>query len=111
MSINWNDYDFEPIESLDTWDPPSYGGIYAITYKKDPVNKSNIHTILYFGETEDFSERGIGPTHHKYDCWKRHSNQTDLYVSVHRDDDENSRKAKEKKLIESRNPPCNSEYN
>ena len=110
MSINWNDYDFEPIEPLDTWNPPPYGGIYAITYIRDPVNNPKTHTILYFGETGNFSKRFDG-SHEKHDCWKRNSDGKDLYVSIHRDDSEDSRKAKEKKLIESRKPPCNSEYN
>ena len=62
MSINWNDYDFEPIEPLDTWNPPSYGGIYAITYIRDPVNNPKTHTILYFGETGNFPNASMEAT-------------------------------------------------
>ena len=111
MSINWGEYAFEEIVPLDIWDPPLYGGIYAITYKKDPTNKPKVHTLLYIGETGNFSERGIGPDHHKYDCWKRHSNRTNLYVSIHIDMIEESRQAKEKDLITRLKPSCNDEYN
>jgi len=39
MSINWGGYDFESIKLLESWDPPSYSGIYAIMFQKDLVAK------------------------------------------------------------------------
>ena len=107
MSINWGEYEFSPIEQLDQWSAPSYGGIYAITFKKDPVQKPQRHTILYFGKAKNFSERGIGVNHHKYKCWKYHAYQKDLYISVHRVDREAVRSVRELQLITDREPVCN----
>ena len=107
MSINYGGYEFESIKLLDSWNPPSYGGIYAISFKKDPVNKPDTYSILYFGETEDFSERGIDSSHHKYKCWKYHGYQKNLYVSIHQVYSEDVRKNREQKLIASYNPKCN----
>lgn len=107
MAVNWGDYEFDSIKSLNNWDPPTYGGIYAITFIKDPENKPNTHTILYFGETENFAERGISKTHHKYTCWKHHAYQKSLYVSIHRVYSDDVRKSREEKLISHYNPDCN----
>ena len=106
MSINWGDYKFEKIEPFDTWIPPSYGGIYAITCISDPVNKPNVHTRLYFGETGNFAKR-VTINHEKYRCWKLFSTQKKMYVSIHKDDDDDSRKRKERELIRTRYTPCN----
>lgn len=107
MSIDYDGYSFSAIESLNTWNPPSFGGIYAITYKKDPTNKPNVHTPLYFGETDDFIGRRIDSNHHKYECWKNNANQGELYVSIHREDNDDKRKDKERKLIDGNSPICN----
>lgn len=108
MSINWGGYNFEKINPLDIWDPPLYGGIYTITYKKDPTNDPKTHTLLYIGETGNFSNRF--KSHEKYNDWKDHSNQANLHVSIHIDMIEKSRQAKEKDLIKRLKPKCNDEY-
>ena len=108
MSINWGDYSFKEITPLNTWSPPLYGGIYAITYKKDLINTPEVHTLLYIGETGNFSSRF--KNHEKYGCWKVHSNHADLYVSIHIDMIEESRQAKERDLIKRFKPKCNDEY-
>ena len=111
MAINWGHFKFEPIELLSTWEPPSVGGgIYAIMFKKDHVNKPDTYAVLYFGETSKFSTRGIDDTHHKYNCWKFHAYQTELYVSVAYFFTEGQRKQAEKLLITKYKPECNEEY-
>lgn len=110
MAINWGDLSFEEIEPLSSWSPPRYGGIYAITYRPDYQNKPDTHKVVYFGETDAFNGRGIDDTHHKYPCWKQKTDNNRLYVSIHRDDNDASRKSKEKRLIERYTPSCNDEY-
>lgn len=110
MAINWGNLKFEPIEQLSTWDPPTFGGIYAITFKKDPVNKPEEHTVLYFGETNNFAKRGINDTHHKYICWKSHAKQSELYVSVASVFTDSMRKNGEEQLISKYKPVCNEEF-
>ena len=107
MAVDWGGYKFESIELLNEWDPPSYGGIYAITFKKDAINKPNTHTILYFGETSNFSTRGINSSHHKYKCWRYNGYHEKLYVSVHQVYSEKVRKNREEELIEKFSPDCN----
>ena len=108
MSIEWSDRDFGPIESLDDWTPPSYGGIYAISYIGSANYDTGRHTILYIGQTGNFSDRPVSPGHDKYDCCKRQSNQAKLYVRIHRDDDGFSRILKESELVNRYKPVCNS---
>lgn len=110
MAINWGDLDFEEITPLDSWEAPKYGGIYAITFRPDYKNKPNTYRVIYFGETDKFEGRGIGNSHHKFKCWEDSSNGNRLYISIHRDDNDDSRQSKEKKLIERYTPACNDEY-
>lgn len=107
MVIKWDEYSFTPPILLDDWDEPKEGGVYAITFRKCPQTKPNTHTILYFGETGDFSTRGIDDSHHKFRCWKSNSTQNVLYVSTHSVYAETKRKNIEDKLIAKYNPPCN----
>lgn len=110
MAINWGGLKFEPIERLSTWNPLSFGGIYAIMFKEDPVNKPDIYTVLYFGETNNFATRGIDDTHHKYNCWKHHAYQRELYVSVASVFTDGMRKKAEQQLISRYKPVCNEQF-
>ena len=110
MAINYGDLSFGKIEPLSSWDPPSHGGIYAITYRPDYQNKPDTYRIIYFGQTDKFQGRGIDETHHSYKCWKEKAGKNRLYVSIHQDDNDASRKSKEKKLIEQYTPSCNKEF-
>ena len=110
LAINWGEFDFEAIQPLGTWNPPEYGGIYAITFRPDYKNKPDTHKVIYFGETDKFVGRGIDNSHHKSKCWKEKSNGNRLYISIHRDDNDSSRKKKEEQLIKKYTPSCNDEY-
>jgi hypothetical protein len=110
MAINWGNLGFEEIVPLDAWNPPKYGGIYAITFRPDYKNKPSTYRVIYFGETDKFDGRGISDSHHKFSCWKEKANENRLYVSIHRDDNDINRKNKEKKLIVEYTPSCNDEY-
>jgi hypothetical protein len=110
MAINWGDLEFGDIQPLDNWNPPQYGGVYAITFRPDYKNKPQTHRVIYFGETDQFDGRGIGNSHHKFNCWEKTSEGNRLYVSIHRNDNDASRKSQEKQLIEKYTPSCNDEY-
>jgi hypothetical protein len=78
------------------------GGIYAITRRYQKEDGKFSHDTIYIGQTGNLSERF--DNHHRIACFNRH-NWTS--ICVHRDDNEQSRLAKEKDLIGSQNPPCN----
>lgn len=75
-SLEWDGYEFKTT-SLESWEPPSYGGIYAIMYKE--LAEAEEYVLLYFGETGDFSKCKIDSSHHKYDCWATHGYSYDDY--------------------------------
>jgi len=100
-------YEFGSPQFLDTWEPPSYGGIYAIILEQDPRDNPQMYTILYIGQTENFSERGINSMHPKYNCWKFNSNFKQLCVCIRKVSSENERKEIEKSLIAEYAPVCN----
>ena len=61
--------------------------------------------ILYLGETENFSERGIGLNHHKYECWNLYCSQENLLVSVCVVSSEIERKNIERELLKQFDTP------
>jgi hypothetical protein len=70
---------------LEEWVPPAQAGIYGILTEDNWMEESwNIGASkwLYIGESEDFSDRNIGPSHHKYECWNRNKRKN-LYVVIH----------------------------
>jgi hypothetical protein len=40
---------------LGKWRPVSEPGIFAVTYKQDPVGRPKSHTVLYFGECDNLA--------------------------------------------------------
>ena len=78
------------------------GAVYVITKRTTQIDGSGTHDFVYVGQTGDLSKRF--DDHYKADCFKRHMANC---VSIHLDDNENSRLAKETDLIVALNPPCN----
>jgi hypothetical protein len=76
--------------------------VYAITCRYKNSKDEYTHDVIYIGQTEDMSTRF--DDHHKADCFKKHKANC---ICTHRDDDEDSRLAKEQDLIANYNPPCN----
>lgn len=103
MYIDIEEYKFKYTQLLDGWDPPSYGGVYAITFENEPGR----HLILYFGQTDNFSERRINSSHESYECWKDESHQKDLYVSIYQENNKETRIKIEEQLIKKYNLKCN----
>ena len=78
------------------------GAVYAVTRRYKNSKGGHSHEILYVGQTGDLSTRF--DDHHKADCFARHG---ETCICTHRDDDEESRLAKEQDLIQRCDPPCN----
>ena len=78
------------------------GGVYTFTkqYKKSDGNFS--HGTIYVGETEDLSTRF--DNHHKQECIGRENANC---ISVHPDENGESRLAKEKDILENYDWKCN----
>lgn len=77
-------------------------GVYYVSKREAKSDGGGTHTKIYVGQTEDLSERF--DNHHRADCFRRHGANC---ISVHLDDDEDSRLAKESDLINALDPPCN----
>jgi predicted GIY-YIG superfamily endonuclease len=78
------------------------GAVYAITRRYQNATGGYSHDVIYIGQTGDLSTRF--DDHHKADCFTRHKANC---ICTHRDDDEDSRLAKEADLIAAYHPPCN----
>jgi hypothetical protein len=78
------------------------GAVYAVTRRHKNKKGEYSHDVIYVGETRNLSERF--EDHHKIDCFKEHDANC---ICVHRDDDSDSRLAKEDDLVKQHNPDCN----
>lgn len=78
------------------------GAVYAVTRQYVNEKGTYTHHVIYIGQTEDLSTRF--DNHHKADCFKEHEANR---ICTHRDDDDDSRLAKEDDLIKQYNPDCN----
>ena len=78
------------------------GAVYYISNRHKDDDGGWKHTKIYIGQTGDLSDHF--DNHHKSECFEDHDVNA---VSVHRDDDEDSRLVKEIDLIMVLNPPCN----
>lgn len=110
MGIVWGNYEFSGPWSLNIWNPPVGAGIYAIMYKPYPLNKPDTYGIIYFGETENFAERGFPLNHHASRCWiNQAGNQLNLYVGVYYmpRSTRTQRLGVENALIQTYHPACN----
>jgi len=87
-----------------TWgaDFNNVGAVYYISNRYVDGDGGWTHTDIYIGQTGDLSDRF--DNHHKAQCFVDYDVNA---VSVHRDDDEDSRLVKEIDLIMVLNPPCN----
>ncbi len=107
MAIKWSSYEFTTPELLNSWTPSSGGGIYAITFRPDYKNNPNTYRCVYFGRTNDFEDRGIGDSHHAFECWVKNAGENRLYISIHKESDDDERIRKEGKLIDDNPTACN----
>lgn len=110
MSIKWGNVAFDGPYPITDWDPPYRAAVYAIMMKPDPANRPKTYRILYFGESENLSERGFYRSHHKYDCWLEEAgSDSNLYIGIHLmpNSTKEERTAVESALIDEYQPTCN----
>lgn len=80
--IYFANYQFSDPECLLNWTTSEKSGIYAILVQ-DPTSRSKPYKVIYFGESEDMSERGFFKSHYRYDRWIREAGkETEIYISV-----------------------------
>jgi len=110
MSVSWGDYDFQEPSLYSRGIVEGKGGVYAIMAKTKIEKGSQFYETLYFGQTDNFSER-LTTSHHQYDCFKKEADKhnseiyRELYFMVPSTEEE--RKEVECKLIKKYTPPCN----
>ena len=107
MSVNWGDLSFTDPELLNDGVDSTESGVYAIMTKPDPQNKPKTYTILYFGETHDFSDR-VTDNHEKFDCWQQYQ-KSGLYYELYimSNSSQTQRQTIESQLISKYGPICN----
>ena len=110
MAINYGGCEFtEPILAA-CWSPPSKAGLYAVLVRDD-IGTPRRFRAIYFGETENFAERGFLRSHHRYDSWIREAGGSDmsLYIALYPTPDltKTVRLETEKSLIDLYAPVCN----
>ncbi|MBX9686566.1 MAG: hypothetical protein K2X27_07675 [Candidatus Obscuribacterales bacterium] len=85
--ISWgrtNRYDFSACGGLDSWVPEVRSGVFAITYRRDPVNKPKAHTVFFFGECENLPADISRIKSNLIQRWQEMGGTPDdLYVFVH----------------------------
>jgi hypothetical protein len=110
MSINLGGADFDGPFQLDDWTPPRQAAVYAILMRRDPVRKPKTYRPIYFGETEDLSERGFLRAHHKFGCWINEAGSTkNLFIAIYAltSSTEAKRRSVEARLVSDYEPECN----
>ncbi|HBP17393.1 MAG TPA: hypothetical protein DEA08_06330 [Planctomycetes bacterium] len=78
-------------------------GVYIIIGKRSW--EANWFAI-YVGQTGDVDKR-VGPSHHKWDCWRQKSSNPHVIFHAMRNSTEDQRRAVERALISALDPPCN----
>lgn len=109
MTITWGGIEFTGPHILSKCPTSNDSGLYSIMKKPDPISKPDTYTIIYFGESEDFSQR-ITSSHHKYDCWKKQAgSENGIYygLNILPSSTEEKRREIESQLIEKYHPTCN----
>ena len=99
--LSGNKYDFNVYE----WGTRfhGFGAVYYISKRVVKFGGSVSHKKIYIGQADDMSVRF--DVHHKAQCFKDNGVNA---ISVHQDDDKDSRLEKEADLIGAHDPVCNS---
>src|ERR1700733_7593171 len=70
--------------TLDKWQPESCPAIYAVTYKQNESTRPKAHTVLYFGESSDFSKQSISINKDVRQWWDENGgNGGQLFIFFH----------------------------
>lgn len=83
MGISLGRYKFINPKKITDFTAPKFAGVYAIMIPDLNVKPAPFR-VIYFGESEDLSERGFLKSHHKYECWLREAGEEDiLFISIY----------------------------
>ena len=109
MSIQFGNAVSREPQSLSSCTPLYRAGLYAILVY-DPFAKPRPYSVLYFGQSSNFSERAFPSGHHAYTCWiARAGSASGLYVATYEMPNSSVayRVALESQLVDQYIPPCN----
>ncbi|MCK5283257.1 MAG: hypothetical protein KAK00_07650 [Nanoarchaeota archaeon] len=112
MTITWGktkEVKFNGPYPIKDWDPPNRAAVYTIMKGAD---KEGYYSILYFGESENLSERGFYKSHHAYPCWiNKAGSDSNLFIGIYLmpNSTREERREVEQSLISDYNPDCNKE--
>jgi len=83
LSISWGKrqrFKFNSDGGLNIWTPPAAAGVFAITYKQDPVNRPKSHTVLYFGQGENLSQEAPQISTYMTEYWRGGLDELQVFV-------------------------------
>lgn len=106
QSYTFKIYEYDTMASIDDAVKDfTQAGLYVFANKHmKPNDNRNWFSVIYIGETEDYSKRDYS-NHHKKDCIKSKDSNTWGYCVLTVSDQK--RKDIEADLIANYNPPCN----
>ncbi|MFQ6060289.1 MAG: hypothetical protein ACE5KV_03190 [Thermoplasmata archaeon] len=110
MTVHIGGREFDGPVQIDEWNPPRKVAVYAIMMRQDPIRRPDSYLPLYFGQSENLSERGFLRSHHKFGCWIKEAGSTkNLFIAVHSmpHSAEAERRRFESQLISKYHPVCN----
>ncbi len=109
MNMIFDKYEFSEPSRIAKWVPPESAGLYVIL-KPDLSSSPLPLKPIYFGQSEDLSERGFIKSHHKYKDWiKKVGEEEHIFIAIHQmlGSSEEERKTIEAELIAKYQPVCN----
>jgi len=109
MNIIFEKYEFSEPTRIAKWVPPKSAGLYVIL-KPDLSSSPLPLKPIYFGQSEDLSERGFIKSHHKYKDWiKTAGEEEHIFIAIYQmlGSTEEERKTIEAELIAKYQPVCN----
>ncbi len=109
MNITFDEYEFSEPVKITKWEPPESRGLYAILEPDLSAGHPPFKPI-YFGQIENFAERGFIESHGKYPDWIKEAREIDnLFIAIYLmpGSTEGERKAIETELIAQYQPACN----
>jgi len=109
MNITFDEYEFNEPVKITKWEPPESRGLYVILVPDLHVEGLPLRPI-YFGQSENFAERGFLKSHHKHEDWIKEAREIDnLFIAIYDmpGSTKEEREAIESKLINLNHPVCN----
>lgn len=109
MNITFDEYEFSKPVKITKWEPPESRGLYAILVPDLSVEGLPLRAV-YFGQTENFAERGFPKSHHKFEDWVKEAMEIDhLFIAIYSmpGSTREERESIESKLINLYHPVCN----